>query len=137
MKRFIIVLALAVLSVSLVAAFADDKKDKPTEISGTLVDVKCYAMGGFVMNDHKDPKGKALPNCATACSVMGIPVAVLDKDDKLHIIAGPGSGYSQWMAMEIRLKGMTGKYADVFIPNALEVKEKGKWVKKDVPGTMM
>ena len=116
---------------------AGNQKAKSNLISGILIDTKCYAMGAFVINDHKDMKGKPLPNCATACAVMGIPVAVLDKDKNVHIIAGPAGGYSKWMAMEVRLKGMHGKYADVFIPESIEVKEKGKWVKKDLPGAMM
>jgi hypothetical protein len=130
-------LVLLVLGVFSLLLYAGDKKEKPKYISGTLVDTKCYAMGGFVLNDHKDMKGNKMPNCATACAVMGIPVAVLDGDKNVHVIAGPASGYSKWMAMEVRLTGMYGKYAEVFIPESIEVKEKGKWVKKDLPGAMM
>lgn len=82
-------------------------------------------------------KGNKLPNCATACASMGIPVGVLDKDKKVHIIAGPASVYANWMELEVRVKGMYGKYAKVFIPEKIEVKENGKWVDKDVPGAMM
>lgn len=116
---------------------AGPNTSKSKTVTGTLVDVKCYSMGGFVVNDHKDMKGKPLPNCAVVCSRMGIPVAVLDSNKKVHIIAGPASGYSKWMSMEVRLTGMEGKYAAVFIPETIEVKEKGKWVKKELPGAMM
>ena len=41
------------------------------------------------------------------------------------------------MAKEVRMHGMFGKYAKVFIPDKIEIKENGKWIEKDVPGTMM
>jgi hypothetical protein len=140
MRKVSLILLISLsLSLSLFLFLQAGDKDKggAKTIEGTLVDTKCYAMGAFVTNDHVDMKGNKLPNCATACAAMGIPVAVLDKDKKVHVLASPANGYAQWMAKEVRIKGMYGKHAKVFIPSHIEVKEKGKWVKKDLPGAMM
>lgn len=115
----------------------DEKTEGAATIEGTLVDMKCYSAGGFVTNDHKDAKGNTLANCATACASMGIPVGVLDAEKNVHVIAGPAQGYANWMAKDVRMHGTFGKYAKVFIPDKVEVKEDGKWVEKDLPGTMM
>lgn len=130
---------LLVLSVLVVFLQAGDKQEmmKSETIEGTLVDSKCYAMGGFLTNDHMNMKGDKMPSCATACASMGLPVALVTADKKVHILAVPAKEYAQWMAMELRLTGMQGKNADVFIPEKLEVKENGNWVAKDLPGTMM
>lgn len=142
MRKVSLILTLAVVlsAVFFVIVQAGDEKDKQAgaaTIEGVLVDTKCYSTGGFVENTHKDADGNDIPNCATACASMGIPVAVLDADKNVHVIAGPASGYAGWMSKEVRMHGMFGKYARVFIPDKIEVKEDGKWVKKDVPGTMM
>lgn len=113
-----------------------DKKMKAETVEGTLVDTKCYSIGAFLTNEHL-VGGKKMPSCATACAMMGIPVAVVDKDKNVHILAVPAQEYAKWMAMEIRVRGMPGKHAGVFIPEKLEVKENGKWVEKELPGTMM
>jgi len=136
---FFIVL-LSIVSFSLLTLYAGDKDKgemKAKVIEGTMVDTKCYSMGAFVTNDHMDMKGNKLPNCATACAAMGIPVGVLDNEKTVHVIAGPAPGYSQWMAMDVRVTGMYGKHLKVFIPEKIEVKEKGKWVEKQLPGAMM
>ena len=133
-----------VLSMTMVvaAAFflmleAGEQKVGGDTIEGILVDTKCYSTNGFVTNTHKDAKGNDIPNCATACASMGIPVGVLDAEKNVHIIAGPASGYAGWMSKEVRMHGMFGKYVKVFIPDKIEVKEDGKWVEKTVPATMM
>ncbi len=134
----ILFIVVAVSSIFFLMLQAGDEKTKGTAtIEGTLVDMKCYSAGGFVTNTHKDAKGNDLPNCATACASMGIPVGVLDAEKNVYIIAGPAQGYANWMAKEVRIHGMFGKHANVFIPDKIEVKEDGKWVEKDVPGTMM
>lgn len=140
MKRLSLILLTGLilsLSVFFLVLQAGDKKGGTVTIQGTLVDTKCYSMGAFVTNDHYDMEGKKLPNCATACAAMGIPVGVLDGEKKVHILASPANGYASWMAMEVRVTGMYGKHAPVFIPAKIEVKEKGKWVEKPVPGAMM
>ena len=141
MRRSFLVFSLAILIVTgamLVFLQAGDKKMmKSSTLTGTLVDSKCYATGGFLTDDHKDMKGNTLPKCGTACASMGIPVAVVDGENNVYVLAVSASGMAKYMAKEVRLKGMFGKYANVFIPQELEVKENGKWVKKDLPGSMM
>ncbi len=140
MRKFSLILSVAVVVLSiffLMLQAGNEKAKGATTIEGTLVDMKCYSTGGFVTNDHKDAKGNTLANCATACASMGIPVGVLDAEENVHVIAGPAQGYANWMAKEVKMYGSFGKYAKVFIPNKIEVKEDGKWVEKDVPGTMM
>lgn len=140
MKKVSLILLLGLslsLSLFLILHAGDKEKGGQITLEGTLVDTKCHAMCAFVANDHLDMKGNKLPNCATACAAMGIPVAVLDKEKNVHVLASPANGYAQWMAKEVRIKGMYGKHAKVFIPSHIEVKENGKWVKKDVPGAMM
>ncbi|RMI19590.1 MAG: hypothetical protein D6681_02895 [Calditrichaeota bacterium] len=131
-----VLMLLGVFFVYLQAGEGKMKMNKQV-IEGTLVDTKCYAMGGFLTNDHMSMDGKKLPNCAVACASMGIPVALVDKDGNVHVLAVPAAAYKDWMAKELRLTGMTGKHAPVFIPEKLEVKENGKWVEKQLPGTMM
>lgn len=140
MRRVFLIFSLAIVVATaffLMVHAGDEKSTGTGTIQGTLIDTKCYSTGGFVTNDHKDAKGNTIPNCATACASMGIPVGVLDAEKNVHIIAGPASGYAGWMAKEVRMHGTFGKYADVFIPDKVEVKEDGKWVEKPVPGTMM
>lgn len=111
---------------------AGDKDKKAKTVTGTLVDLACYAKGGFLTNDHGDMK-----NCGTMCASGGIPVAVVDSDKKVHVLAAPAPGYAQYVGQEVRLTGGHGKHADVFIPQKFEVKSNGKWVEKDLPKTMM
>ena len=111
---------------------------KAQTVEGVLIDTKCYSMGGFTTNDHKDMKGNTMPNCATACASMGIPVAVLTKDKNVVVVGLPAQGFAQLMAKEVRLVGMYGKHAsNVFLPEKLFVKENGKWVEKPLPKAMM
>ncbi|NIV72778.1 MAG: hypothetical protein GWN16_10970 [Calditrichae bacterium] len=138
-KGILISLIAAVLTMGafvFVLQAGSKSKGKAATVEGTLVDSKCYSMGAFLTDAHT-VKGKKMPGCATACASMGIPVAIVDEDENVHILAVPAQEYAKWMASEIRVKGMYGKHADVLIPQKLEIKEDGKWVEKELPGTMM
>ncbi|MDZ7344240.1 MAG: hypothetical protein ONA90_06960 [candidate division KSB1 bacterium] len=113
---------------------AQEKKveQKSTILTGTLVDLACYAKGGFLTNDHG-----GMENCGTMCAAGGLPVALVDANKKVHFLGVPSKGYADYVGMELRLTGMYGKHAEVFIPEKLEVKENGKWVEKKLPKTMM
>lgn len=138
LSLYLVVMAALTLGVFLLVHAGDKKMSmKGQTLEGTLVDLKCYSAGGFLTNDHMNMKGKKLPNCATACATMGLPVGVVDSQNHVHVLAVPAAAYAKWMAKQVRLTGMNGKYADVFLPSSLEVKENGKWVKKELPGTMM
>jgi hypothetical protein len=135
-KSPIIVLAVALIAVFSVAVilYAQEKAmDKKAEtISGTLVDLKCYAAGGFMTNDHGGMKG-----CGAACATGGNPVALVDANKKVHFLGVSAPAYASYVGQELRFTGTHGKFADVFMPEKLEVKEDGKWVEKKLPKTMM
>ena len=135
-KKFLRTGIISILMVSMFALFgmAQEKKSnqKTTVITGTLVDLACYAKGGFLTNDHGNTK-----KCGTMCATGGIPVAVVDANKHVHFLAAPAPGYAPYVGKEVRLTGMVGKHADAFLPQKLEVKENGKWVEKKLPKTMM
>jgi len=101
-------------------------------ISGTLVDLKCYAAGGFLTNDHGGMAG-----CGTACAKGGLPVGLVDENKKVHFLAVPAPAYADLVGQTLRLTGSHNKSAEVFIPEKLEVKEGDKFVEKKLPKTMM
>jgi hypothetical protein len=134
-KNSIVVLAVALLAMFMVAAllYAQEKSAaKPEMISGTLVDLKCYAAGGFLTNDHGDMKG-----CGAMCATGGLPVGGVDAQKKVHFLGVPAPAYASFVGKEVRFTGMHSQNADVVIPEKLEVKEDGKWVEKKLPKTMM
>ena len=129
------VLIVMMVSVSALFLFAQEKKkmDKPVVIEGTLVDMKCYAAGGFLTNDHGD-----MENCGTMCAKGGLPVALVDKDKNVHFLAVSAPGYADWVGAHMRLTGMHGKNAHAaFIPKKIEMKDGDEWVEKKVAKTMM
>ena len=133
-KTLFILFVLLSLSVFAFFLFAQDKKaDKKTmTVSGTLVDLTCYAKGGFLTNDHG-----GMENCGTMCAKGGLPVALVDSDKKVHFLAVAAPAYADFVGMELRLTGVHGKNADVLIPEKMEVKDGKKWVEKKLPKTMM
>jgi len=130
---FFLVAAL-MISASVLMLSAQEKKAEAQSmaITGTLVDLACYAKAGLTTNDHGDMK-----NCGSACASGGLPVALLDADKKVHFLGVPAAAYAEYVGKELRLTGAHGKHAEVFIPEKLEVKEGDKWVQKKLPKTMM
>jgi len=131
MKRTFAVVALVLLATVALTLHAQDAA-KSSTISGTLVDLKCYAAAGLTTNDHGSMKG-----CGAACASGGLPVALLDANKAVHMLAVSAPAYASYVGMEVRFTGAHGKNADVFIPDKLEVKEGDKWVEKKLPKTMM
>jgi hypothetical protein len=122
------------ISASVFMLSAQEKKAaaKSMSITGTLVDLACYAKVGLATNDHGDMK-----NCGTACAKGGLPVGLLDADKKVHFLGVSAPAYAEYVGKELRLTGMHCQHADVFIPEKLEMKEGDKWVEKKLPKTMM
>jgi hypothetical protein len=127
--------ALLILGVFLVAA--TPKEVDITSFTGTLIDTKCYSMmpkanagNTHKVKDMKSGKMMDMPNCATACASMGIPVALLTKSGTVHILAAPASQLSKHMAKEARIEGkeMNG----VLIVDKLEVKDGNKWSEVEI-----
>lgn len=123
--------ALALLGV-LALSFAQEKAAKSETIAGTLVDLKCYAAGGFTTNDHGSMKA-----CGTACAKGGNPVGLLDADKKVHFLGVAAPDYAGWVGMELRLTGKHNDAANIFLPEKVEAKEEGKWVEKKAAKGMM
>jgi hypothetical protein len=130
-KRTTILLLVAVLAIGVSTALAGSH-DKTIE--GTLVDTKCYTMNPKnVGNDHMSPNG-VLPNCASACAKMGIPVAILTADGKVFTLAVPAAQLADYMAKEARVTGVVK--GGVVVAEKIEVKEGGTWKPVNI-GTMM
>lgn len=109
-------------------------------VEGKIVDSKCYGMSEMNHeDDHMLPGDMKVPKCGTACATMGIPVGVLEggkPGGKVYLIIGPAGGYVDFMAQEVKVEGDEA-FPGAIIPTKLWVKKNGKWVEKDVPGTMM
>lgn len=134
-KSPIVVLAVALLTMFVIAVMlpAQEKTAaKPETITGTLVDLKCYAAGGYLTNDHGDMKA-----CGAMCATGGLPVGLVEANKKVHFLAVPAPAFASYVGQEIRFTGMHGKHADVFIPEKMEVKKEGKWIEEKLPKTMM
>jgi hypothetical protein len=105
---------------------------KPETITSTLVDLKCYAAGGYLTNDHGDIKA-----CGAMCATGGLPVGLVEANKKVHFLTVPAPAFASYVGQEIRFTGMHGKHAGVFIPEKMEVKKEGKWIEEKLPKTMM
>ncbi|MGH7598409.1 MAG: hypothetical protein ACREOI_18790 [bacterium] len=134
-RSSVVILVVALLTVFAVAVMlsAQEKAAAKSEtITGTLVDLKCYAAGGYLTNDHGDMKA-----CGSMCATGGLPVGLVDANKKVHFLAVPAPGFASYVGQEIRFTGMHGKHADVFIPEKMEITKEGKWVEEKLPKTMM
>ena len=128
-------------NAALEGAALEDRKE--VTVSGTLVDTKCYGMNhDNVANEHTVPmadgKMGSMPNCATACANMGIPVGLLKdgkKDGDVFVLIVPSNALADRMAKEARVTG-TLAYEGGIIPGKIEVKGADGWEEVAV-ATMM
>lgn len=123
-------LALLLVGAGLFTIAATKSDATMDKFSGTLVDTKCYSMmpKANAGNEHmvmQDGKSMKMPACATACSNMGIPVALVDGKGKTHVLAVPAGQLADHMAKEARVEGKV--MAGVLIPDKIEVKSGNKW----------
>lgn len=117
---------------------------KKITVTGTLVDTKCYGMmpKANIGNTHKlpgkDGKMMDVPNCATACSGMGIPTGIVEDGEagnKTYVLIVSTTALASHMAKEARVTGEEVFDGGILV-GKVEVKEDGKWV--DVtPAAMM
>ena len=107
------------------------------QISGVLIDSRCYAFdNNNITNAHMMLGGANVPNCASACAKMGIPVAVLEggiKGGSLYTISAPASVFAAYMGMETRMVGKEISQGIVF-PASIEVKTDSGWQKVKAKG---
>ena len=75
----IVVLALAIVVLSAVAAFAQPKGPTVT-IKGEAVDLWCYMEGG--------DRGPAKKECATACAKAGNSIGIVDASGTVYLASG-------------------------------------------------
>jgi hypothetical protein len=139
MKRSIAVLACTIV----LFAFTVPPATNVVTVTGKLIDTKCYGMmHDNHNNDHMvkghDGKMMKVPNCATACSAMGIPSGLLvdgKKDSQVYILIVPTTSLAEHQAKEARVTGEIA-YEGAIIPSKIEVKEGKKWVEVKI-ATMM
>ena len=130
------------VAVAFVAGFAGESAKKIT-VTGTFIDTKCYRMNhDNVENEHAVMQGDEImkmPNCATACAAMGIPVGILKdgkKDGEVFVLITPSVALSSHLAKTARVTGELA-YPGAIIPGKIEVKnDDGKWEEVSV-ATMM
>ncbi len=135
MRRYSLLLIAAVLALASMATIlsAQDKAAAKSEtITGTLVDLKCYAAGGFLTNDHGGMKG-----CGAACAKGGNPVGLVEANKKVHFLGVASPDYADWVGMELRLTGKHNATANIFLPDKVEANVDGKWVEKKAAKGMM
>ncbi len=108
-------------------------------LEGTFIDTKCYGMsdknsGNNHMLPGADGKMMEVPNCASACSMTGIPTGLLQKNGDVVIMVTPTTQLSAYMAQEARV---TGKkvFGGGIMPDKIEVKDGRSW--KEVKITTM
>ena len=127
---------------------AADGPPETITVQGHLIDTKCYGMGVNMDkpdmnygNTHKVPKNGEMvkmPNCATACANMGIPVGVVEGSqpgNKTFVLITPSNQLADHMNKEARIQGEKA-FDGGIIPSSIEVNENGTWKKVEI-ATMM
>lgn len=128
MKRTTVLSLALVLTAGVGTALAGGE-GKAKTVEGTLVDSKCYLMGGLTGNDHMGMKG-----CGTACAKAGNPVGLLTAEGKYYPLIVAAPQVADHVGHTLRASG-TMKSGSL-IPDKLEMKEGTSW-KEIKLGTMM
>jgi hypothetical protein len=81
-KLFYLLFVLIVLPVFAHSNEDHNKKGKPQEIQGHLVELSCYLKHDAIGEKHRD--------CAKDCAEKGLPLGLLTKDGTLYHIMGEG-----------------------------------------------
>ncbi|MBI2821001.1 MAG: hypothetical protein HYX74_02135 [Acidobacteria bacterium] len=113
----------AILSLALgFGLFAQKKAAAAQTLEGTLVDLKCYAAGGFTGNEHM-----GVSDCGTQCAKSGIPVGLLDAKGGYNTILGPAPALAAHIGQGARITGKVDAKARTLIPDKVEVKKGSAW----------
>lgn len=125
MKRSLALAAVCTAMAAMVSVSQAQEKGgmampKTEEVSGVLVDTRCYGMmpKENAGNDHMVMMGEKMskiPACAAACANLGIPVALKLSNGKTLVLAAPANQLSKHMAEEVKLMGMYSKDKATFI----------------------
>ncbi|NND71202.1 MAG: hypothetical protein HKN43_06455 [Rhodothermales bacterium] len=105
------------------------KQGDAIEISGTLVDTRCFAENtNNIGNDHDRSEGH-IQACGTACARLGFPVAVVTgglKDGKVWVLLTNPQAMADYIAAPVRVSGTVGDNG-IVIPERVELKTTSGW----------
>jgi hypothetical protein len=77
MKKLVLVLGVVILLLAVPVVAQEKKAEKEITLTGEVVDVACYVMGGA--------RGEGHVKCAQACAKAGGSLGILTADGKLYI----------------------------------------------------
>lgn len=100
-------------------------------IEGTLIDLKCYAAGGFKGNEHM-----GVSDCGTKCAKSGIPVGLLDAKGTYNTILTPAPALADHIGQGARITGKVDAKAKTVIPDKVEVKKGNAWEEVKIQAMM-
>lgn len=124
----------AVVLLLLTGAFALLMSDEETTIEGTLIDSKCYLGSNGLLkgNDHMGVK-----DCGTLCAKKGIPVALLDAQNQVHVLFNPSTKLADHIGKSAKVTGRMDPGTKGIIATKVEVEKDGTWRKVDLGPDMM
>ncbi len=131
-KLLTLIAAFAVLlgaSGRIIAQEKSEKKEAAAQISGQLVDSRCWVKMGLTDGDHHD--------CAIQCLKDGIPAAVLTESGDLYVILAPAMGFADYANKTVRLTGKVDAKQHVVVPTKIEIKKGADWTEGKLPKSMM
>jgi|GEM_PF-1492477 len=143
--RYLTYIFSAVVMAALTAFAFNTHNPASVTVQGNLIDTICYGdatnMGmpeaGY-NDDHMvpGPDGDMMevPNCATACANMGIPVGIAEGNEPggdTYILVTPATQLADYMDQEVRVEG-TRVFDGGIKPNKVEVKENGQWKEVEI-----
>lgn len=99
------------------------------QVSGTLVDSRCYGMDkSHISNDHDLPEGHIVA-CGTACARRGFPVAVVEggaEDGAVWMLLANAQALADYVSATVRVEG-TFRDTGILIPTRIELKTRDGW----------
>jgi hypothetical protein len=128
MKRVLISLAVVVLVLAYVSAFAGDPakstaKETPKNVTltGEIVDMGCYLSEGAKGAEHK--------GCASMCINNGMPMGLLTSDGKLYLLtlshdnADPYNAAKKLAAQQVTITGPVDERNGIKSVTVTDIKE--------------
>ena len=116
-------------STRIIAQEKGDKKEPAAQLTGQLIDTRCYIKMGVTDGDHQE--------CAVKCMQDGIPAGVLTDKGDLYTILAPAMGFAEYANKTVRLTGKVDDKQHVVVPTKIEIKKGADWVEGKLPKSMM
>ena len=122
------VLGITVAAVAFSQPDMSKAKGKAINVTGTLIDTKCYSMDARNKGkDHQTPHGE-MKGCAALCANLGIPVAVLTSKGEVWTLVTPSKDLAGHMGEACRVTGVGVYSGHQLRPDKIEVQDaSGKW----------